>query len=108
MTRNTEHRLGCRDGLRDLQNHPWFAGLDWLSLESKEIPVPFVPDVSRFSTPKSRLGRRSGYHDNRASNIRSDHGLSFMCFSSCVSKELRRSQEADIILLLFAVQEGKL
>ena len=46
MTRNTDVRLGCHDGLRDLQNHPWFAGLDWLGLESKEIHPPFVPDVS--------------------------------------------------------------
>jgi serine/threonine kinase 32 len=42
-------RLGCRpngQGFEDVQAHPWFAGIDWSRLDSKECQPPFVPDVS--------------------------------------------------------------
>ncbi|KAI5120366.1 hypothetical protein M0805_006888 [Coniferiporia weirii] len=50
LTRNTDQRLGCRpngDGLKDLQRHRWFNGLDWDALEAKEILPPFVPDSKK-------------------------------------------------------------
>ena len=99
MTRNTEHRLGCRDGLRDLQNHPWFAGLDWIGLESKETHVPFVPDVSGF--PKLKIPPRTEglSYQLHIGGLRS-WAFFFMCF------EESRSSEADGVH--FAVQEGKL
>ena len=50
LTRNPEHRLGCRggDGLKDVQRHPWFQGLEWDLVESKEMRPAFTPDVSQI------------------------------------------------------------
>lgn len=30
----------------DIKNHPWFKGVDWGSVSRKEIPPPWVPEVS--------------------------------------------------------------
>ncbi|KJA22936.1 hypothetical protein HYPSUDRAFT_201752 [Hypholoma sublateritium FD-334 SS-4] len=43
-------RLGCRpngQGFEDIRRHPWFAGIDWDGLESKESQPPFVPDMKQ-------------------------------------------------------------
>lgn len=50
LTRDPDRRLGCRPGgggVRDLQKHPWFAGLEWDLLEQKEIRPQFVPDSKK-------------------------------------------------------------
>ncbi|PCH42244.1 kinase-like protein [Wolfiporia cocos MD-104 SS10] len=46
LDRNYKTRLGCRKGrgVRDIRSHPWFASMDWESLENKEIQPPYVPD----------------------------------------------------------------
>jgi serine/threonine protein kinase len=36
-------RLGA-NGIREIQAHPWFAGIDWNAVE--DLEPPFVPDVS--------------------------------------------------------------
>ncbi len=49
IDRDPATRLGCRpngQGFEDIRRHPWFAGIDWEGLESKESQPPFVPDVS--------------------------------------------------------------
>lgn len=35
-----------RGGAKDVMGHPWFAGVDWRSLERKEIGAPIVPRVA--------------------------------------------------------------
>lgn len=44
LERDTKKRLGCRNGIEDFKNHPWFAGIDWRALEAKETIPPFEPD----------------------------------------------------------------
>jgi serine/threonine kinase 32 len=44
-TRDISKRLGCNaDGFDGVRNHPWFAGIVWEALESKEAKPPFTPD----------------------------------------------------------------
>jgi serine/threonine kinase 32 len=34
-------------GYEDVKRHPWFASIDWVALENKELVSPFIPDVRR-------------------------------------------------------------
>ncbi|KAF4614238.1 hypothetical protein D9613_007733 [Agrocybe pediades] len=50
IDRDPSSRLGCRpngQGLEDIQQHPWFSGIDWTRLENKECQPPFVPDMKQ-------------------------------------------------------------
>ncbi|KAJ8521104.1 hypothetical protein ONZ45_g2147 [Pleurotus djamor] len=50
IEKNPNHRLGCRpngQGMEDIRRHPWFASIDWDTLESKESQPPFVPDMKQ-------------------------------------------------------------
>ncbi|OJT15035.1 Serine/threonine-protein kinase 32C [Trametes pubescens] len=50
LDRNVKTRLACRDrelGIEDVRNHPWMAGIDWDSLEAKDVQPPFVPDMKK-------------------------------------------------------------
>jgi protein kinase A len=47
LTADRTKRLGnLRGGARDVMDHAWFAGVDWGSLERKEIGAPIVPRVA--------------------------------------------------------------
>ena len=38
------NRLGHgAEGVKNIKDHPFFAPIDWVKLEAKEIPPPFVP-----------------------------------------------------------------
>ncbi|KAG0245713.1 hypothetical protein BGX31_006387 [Mortierella sp. GBA43] len=46
--RDISKRLGCTpEGLDAFKNHPWFHGMDWDKLISKEATPPFQPDSKR-------------------------------------------------------------
>ncbi len=46
LTRDVPARLGCsRTGQRDIQSHPFFAAIDWVKLENRQIEPPFKPDI---------------------------------------------------------------
>ncbi|OSX58724.1 hypothetical protein POSPLADRAFT_1075693 [Postia placenta MAD-698-R-SB12] len=50
LDRNAKTRLGCRGrtrGMEDIRGHLWFASIDWVSLDAKDMQPPFVPDISR-------------------------------------------------------------
>lgn len=34
--------------MEDIRGHPWFASIDWVSLDAKDMQPPFVPDVSIY------------------------------------------------------------
>eukprot|EP00045_Choanoeca_perplexa_P013320 m.150710 g.150710 ORF g.150710 m.150710 type:complete len:687 (-) comp16319_c0_seq2:228-2288(-) len=46
LTRSVPKRLGCGpNGEENIKAHAFFAGLDWLALENKELEPPFKPKV---------------------------------------------------------------
>ncbi|KAJ3105581.1 hypothetical protein HDU97_007923 [Phlyctochytrium planicorne] len=49
ITRTVSERLGSKEsgGEARIMNHPWFAGIDWVKLENKEVTPPFVPDSKK-------------------------------------------------------------
>ncbi len=37
-------RLGCGvGGAEDVKSHVWFTGVDWISVQKREVPAPFIP-----------------------------------------------------------------
>ncbi|PPQ91033.1 hypothetical protein CVT25_013958 [Psilocybe cyanescens] len=50
IDRDPTTRLGCQpggQGIEDIRRHPWFSGIDWDNLESKECQPVFVPDMKQ-------------------------------------------------------------
>ncbi|UJR28186.1 hypothetical protein I4U23_009439 [Adineta vaga] len=44
--RNPANRLGAGpDGFRNIQNHPFFASIDWNKLYKKQVEPPFIPPI---------------------------------------------------------------
>ncbi len=40
-------RMGCTiDGASSAKKHKWFSGVDWEEVARKEIPPPWLPEVS--------------------------------------------------------------
>ena len=35
-----------KNGVQDIKSHRWFAGLDWVRLAQREVPMPYVPVVT--------------------------------------------------------------
>ena len=52
LTADRTKRIGnLKNGADDIKKHKWFRGIDWGSLERREIPAPIVPDVkSEYDT----------------------------------------------------------
>lgn len=50
LTRDVKSRIGVGpQGFQRLKSHPWFYGIQWDKLESKEAEPPFAPDVSNLA-----------------------------------------------------------
>lgn len=47
LERDTTKRMGCRNGIEDFKQHPWFIGIDWHALVRKELVPPFEPDSKK-------------------------------------------------------------
>lgn len=46
LTRDIKSRIGYGEqGFQRLMDHPWFEGIPWNKLETKEAEPPFAPDV---------------------------------------------------------------
>lgn len=57
LEKDPERRLGCgADSIHAIMRHPFFAGMDWLALENKQIPSPFKPTVNVFNNGKAVRG----------------------------------------------------
>jgi len=55
LTADRSKRLGnLRGGAKDVMSHSWFAGVDWGSLERKEIGAPIVPRVASMGEQRRR------------------------------------------------------
>ncbi len=56
LTTDRSKRLGnFRNGAKDVMSHAWFAGVDWGSLERKEIGAPIVPRVVSMGESSSKF-----------------------------------------------------
>ncbi|KAI0047238.1 Pkinase-domain-containing protein [Auriscalpium vulgare] len=50
LERDPYKRFACSphtDSLQEIQRHPWFSSIDWVALDRKELPSPFVPDSKK-------------------------------------------------------------
>ncbi|KAG8940320.1 hypothetical protein FRC04_005418 [Tulasnella sp. 424] len=50
LDRDVTRRLGCKpkgEGFEDFKKHPWFASIDWDTLEDKTAVSPFIPDSKK-------------------------------------------------------------
>ncbi|KAJ3243252.1 hypothetical protein HDU77_010499 [Chytriomyces hyalinus] len=58
LTRPLEQRLGAKEsgGYEKLKAHEWFKDTDWSKVETKELPVPFLPDVEKNAYHDPRYG----------------------------------------------------
>ena len=52
--RDTTKRLGCTSGLRDLEEHAYFAGFEWEKLEYGQIDAPIKPNVNDINAPSAK------------------------------------------------------
>ncbi|XP_017392738.1 ribosomal protein S6 kinase alpha-4 isoform X1 [Cebus imitator] len=62
LCKDPKKRLGAGpQGAQEVQNHPFFQGLDWVALAARKIPAPFRPqirselDVGNFAEEFTRL-----------------------------------------------------
>lgn len=56
LTADRSKRMGnLRGGAKDVMNHAWFAGVDWGSLERKEIGAPIVPRVASMGESHAHI-----------------------------------------------------
>ncbi|KZT38192.1 kinase-like protein [Sistotremastrum suecicum HHB10207 ss-3] len=58
LNRDPRERLGCvpyGNGFSTVQQHPWFANIDWPRLERKEIIPPFTPGNKANFDPTHNL-----------------------------------------------------
>ena len=46
LLRSPNQRLGCKQGIAELKEHPWFNNFDWILLNSRRMKSPFIPDIS--------------------------------------------------------------
>lgn len=46
-------RIGCgRAGVREIKQHAFFENISWRSLEQKKVMPPYLPTMSKATTPK--------------------------------------------------------
>jgi serine/threonine protein kinase len=46
LTADLSKRFGnLKDGVKDIKNHKWFAGVEWQKLQNLEIQAPYIPKV---------------------------------------------------------------
>jgi len=46
MTKNPSKRLGSgKNGVKAIQQHPWFQGISWSMVTKKGIQAPWVPQL---------------------------------------------------------------
>lgn len=77
---NPELRIGCRDqGVIEIKQHPFFAGIDWDMIERKGMKAPFIPtikkgetDTSNFSDQFTKMSMGSSFEEKQGNRF-SEH-----------------------------------
>ena len=46
LQHDLSRRLGnLAGGARDVMQDPWFAGFDWVAMQSQKLPAPHIPHI---------------------------------------------------------------
>jgi hypothetical protein len=53
LQRKQESRLGA-NGAGEIKLHPWFHGIDWTRLASRQLESPFIPEFEENFDQKHR------------------------------------------------------
>lgn len=54
MQKDPRRRLGCGPGgMNEVMAHPFFAGIDWVAIELKQVTPPFKPSVNVLDSVKT-------------------------------------------------------
>ena len=53
LIRKPENRLGFKNGIKDLMEHPWMKDVNWNLLKEKKIKAPFIPNFGEENFDKS-------------------------------------------------------
>ena len=57
MQKDPKRRLGCGpSGVQEVMKHPFFAGVDWVAIETRQVPPPFKPTVNVLESGKAVRG----------------------------------------------------
>jgi len=57
LAKDPAARLGCGGGgLSEIMRHPFFAGVDWVAMEHKQVPPPFKPSMNVLESNKAVRG----------------------------------------------------
>jgi len=54
---NPEKRLGNKNGIKELKEHPWFQNFSWEELKNKTMPAPFIPKENAQNFDKEYLNK---------------------------------------------------
>ena len=52
LIRNYKERLGFKNGVFELKNHPWMKDINWDLMKEKQLIAPFTPDKNKFNFDK--------------------------------------------------------
>ena len=53
LIRKPEKRLGFKNGIKDLMEHPWMKDVNWDLLKEKKIKAPFIPNFGEENFDKN-------------------------------------------------------
>lgn len=83
LDRDASQRLGSKNDVEEVKEHPFFVSIDWDALYRKEIPSPFVP----------RLEQQSEYTNN-PDTTNFDSAFTRLPVNSCA--EIASSQSSQL------------
>ena len=61
---NPEKRLGNKNGIKELEEHPWFQNFPWEELKNKTLPAPFIPKENAQNFDKEYLKKEKVIGEN--------------------------------------------
>ena len=104
-----------RKGFEELKRHPWFANINWNTLDTKEQIAPFIPDVSIVLFWLADPHLLTFGLQNKKANFDASHELEELLLEdnplrakqrkerdlSSLSAEMRQMEEQYVTRLLF-------